>query len=40
MYHKKILESHKIKNINMGAIFVLCNYKEKQPDHQEKGLLL
>jgi hypothetical protein len=40
MFHKKISESQKIKNINIGAIFVLCNYKEKQSDHKEKGFLL
>jgi hypothetical protein len=40
MFHKKIFESHKIKNINIGAIFILCNYKEKQYNHKEKGFLL
>jgi hypothetical protein len=40
VFPKKIFEAHKIKNINKGAIFVLCNYKEKQFEHKEKGFLL
>jgi len=40
MYDKRILESHKVKNINIGVIFVSCNYKENQSDHKQKGFLL